>query len=53
LIRVMAMPEVRDRLAAGGVSVVTSKSPQDFHEFMKRDSARWANIVKVTGITVD
>lgn len=53
LIQVMAMPEVKERLAAGGVSVVTSKSPQDFHEFMKKDSERWAKVVKATGITVD
>ncbi len=53
LIKVMALPEVKDRLAAGGVSVVTSKSPQDFHEFMKKDTERWAKVVKATGITVD
>ncbi len=53
IIKVMAMPEVNDRLSAGGVLVVTSKSPQDFHEFMKLDSARWAGIVKATGITAD
>lgn len=53
LLQVMAMPEVKDRLATGGVAVVTSKSPQDFHEFMKRDTERWAKVVKATGITVD
>jgi tripartite-type tricarboxylate transporter receptor subunit TctC len=51
--KVMAMPEVKDRLTSGGVSVVTSKSPQEFQDFMKRDSERWAKIVKATGITVD
>ena len=53
IIKVMAMPDVKDRLATGGVSVVTSKSPQDFHEFMKKDTERWAKIVKATGITAD
>jgi len=53
LIKVMALPEVKNRLATGGVSVVTSKSPEDFHAFMERDSARWAKVVKATGITVD
>jgi len=53
IIKVMAMPDVKNRLAAGGVAVVTSKTPDDFHEFMKRDSARWAKVVKATGITVD
>jgi tripartite-type tricarboxylate transporter receptor subunit TctC len=51
--KVMAMPEVKDRLTSGGVSVVTSKSPQEFQVFMKSDSERWAKIVKATGITVD
>ena len=53
IIKVMAMPDVKNNLAKGGVAVVTSKSPEDFHEFMKRDSARWAKVVKATGITVD
>jgi len=53
IIKVMAMPDVKDRLATGGVSVVTSKSPQDFHDFMKKDMERWAKIVKATGITAD
>ena len=53
IIKVMAMPDVKNNLAKGGVAVVTSKSPEDFHEFMKRDSARWAKVVKATGIKVD
>ncbi len=53
IIKVMAMPDVKNNLAKGGVAVVTSKSPDDFHEFMKRDSARWAKVVKATGIKVD
>lgn len=53
IIKVMAMPDVKSHLAAGGVAVVTSKSPEDFHEFMERDYARWAKVVKATGITVD
>lgn len=53
IIKVMAMPEVKNRLAMGGVDVVTSKSPEDFHAFMKKDYERWAKVVKATGITVD
>jgi tripartite-type tricarboxylate transporter receptor subunit TctC len=53
IIKVMDMPEVKNNLAKGGVAVVTSKSPEDFHEFMKQDTARWAKVVKATGITVD
>lgn len=53
IIKVMAMPEVKNNLAKGGVAVVTSKSPEDFHAFMKQDTARWAKVVKATGITVD
>lgn len=53
VMKVMAMPEVKNRLASGGVAVVTSKSPEDFAAFMKRDTERWAKVVKATGITVD
>jgi len=53
VLKVMAMPDVKNRLAAGGVAVVTSKSPADFAAFMKGDTERWAKVVKATGITVD
>lgn len=50
---VMAMPEVKERLGRGGVSVVVSKSPEDFGAFMKKESDKWGKVVRDANITVD
>jgi len=44
---------VREWLANGGVTVVTGKSPGDFHDYMKKETARWGKVVKQVGVTVD
>jgi len=51
--KVMAMPEVKDHLARGGVSVVVSKSPEDFAQFMKNESEKWGKVVRDAKVTVD
>ena len=38
------------RLRGGGAEVVTSKSPEEFAEFMKAQLGFWANLVKETGV---
>jgi tripartite-type tricarboxylate transporter receptor subunit TctC len=52
-IKVMAMPDVKDKLAKGGVTVVTSGSPADFHGFLAKETERWGKVVKQVGVTVD
>ena len=52
-LQVMETPEVRKRLADSGVEVVTSKSPEEFAEFVARETERWAQVVKEAGATVD
>jgi len=49
----MKSPEVIERLAKGGVEVVTSPSPAAFHDFVARETERWAKAVKESGATVD
>ena len=49
----MKAPEVIERLAKGGVEVVISPSSAAFHEFVVRETARWAKAVKESGATVD
>ena len=49
----MKAPEVIERLAKGGVEVVTSTSSAAFHEFVARETERWAKAVKESGATVD
>jgi tripartite-type tricarboxylate transporter receptor subunit TctC len=49
----MKAPEVIERLAKGGVEVVTSRSSAEFQAFVVRETEKWAKIVKDSGATVD
>jgi tripartite-type tricarboxylate transporter receptor subunit TctC len=51
--QVMATPDVRKRLADGGVDVVTSRSSEEFAAFLRAETERWAQVVKESGATVD
>jgi tripartite-type tricarboxylate transporter receptor subunit TctC len=53
LIATMATPEVAQRFAAGGVNVVTSKTPEEFGAFVAAETARWGKVVKESGATID
>ena len=44
-------PEVIKRLNAGGAEIVTSRSREEFAEFMKTQTAFWAKIIKDVGVT--
>jgi tripartite-type tricarboxylate transporter receptor subunit TctC len=46
-------PEVKAVLQREGTAVVLSKSPQDFAEYLTRDSKFWVDLVKRSGITVN
>ena len=50
---VMALADTREKLDRGGVSVVTSKSPEDFGAFLKRESSRWGAVVREQNIVAD
>ena len=49
----MKSPDVVERLAKGGVEVVTSASPAEFRAFVAADTQRWAKVAKESGATVD
>jgi tripartite-type tricarboxylate transporter receptor subunit TctC len=53
MIRTMRTPEVGQRLANGGVEVVTSASPAAFAQFVTAETARWGKAAKEAGATVD
>ncbi len=50
LSRAANSPEVKSRLAAQGVDVV-STSPKEFAGVIRQELAQWANVVKAAGIT--
>lgn len=51
VIRTMGDPEVIRRLGTGSAEVITSKSPEDFAVFMKKENALWAKVIKDIGLT--
>ena len=46
----LKLPDVRERLAAIGFDPAPS-SPPEFAEYMKKEVAKWAKIVKTIGFT--
>lgn len=53
VLKAMAAPDVVDRFASGGVTVVTSASPEEFGQFLAAEIGRWARVVKASGATAD
>ena len=49
----MKSPEVAERLAKGGVEVVTSPSPAAFAAYVAAETKRWGRVAKESGATVD
>jgi tripartite-type tricarboxylate transporter receptor subunit TctC len=49
----MARPEVVQRLAAGGVEPVSSRSPEEFAAFAAREAARWGAIARRAGVSLE
>ncbi|MEO5701910.1 MAG: tripartite tricarboxylate transporter substrate binding protein [Casimicrobiaceae bacterium] len=46
--KTMAMPEIRDKLRAGGLEPV-GDSPDEFNRFMRAEGAKWSKIAKDVG----
>ena len=53
VLQTMKSSEVVERLARGGVEVVTSASPAAFASFVAADTQRWGRVAKDSGATVD
>lgn len=52
LVRVLAIPEVRERMATNGWEVATT-TPEAFGVFVKKEVNKWATVVKSSGARVD
>ena len=52
LVRVLAQPDVRERIVNDGSEPVGSE-PQAFRDFMAADLAKWARLVKESGAKLD
>lgn len=52
IVRIVKLPEVRDRLAAEGSDVV-GDTPEEFTAFVRSEVARWARVVKEAQIKAE
>lgn len=53
IMHAMSDPTVRQRMEEGAVYPVTSKTPEEFGEYLKKETARWSKVIKDTGATAD
>jgi tripartite-type tricarboxylate transporter receptor subunit TctC len=49
IIRVLESPEIQQSLRAAGNEPTWQTSPENFGDFMKREAAKWADAVRVSG----
>jgi tripartite-type tricarboxylate transporter receptor subunit TctC len=52
IVRVLNMPDVRERLAAMG-STPVGGTPEQFGDYVKREIERWGRVIRESGIKVD
>jgi len=52
IVKALQTPEVRDRLALQGTEVLGS-TPAEYGAYVKKELARWAGVVKATGVTLE
>ncbi|SFQ40029.1 Tripartite-type tricarboxylate transporter, receptor component TctC [Variovorax sp. OK605] len=52
IVKALKSPDVRERLALQGAEPLGS-SPQEYGDYVKKELARWAGVVKATGVTLD
>jgi tripartite-type tricarboxylate transporter receptor subunit TctC len=51
--KVLAMPDVVERVVNGGANITTSKSPADAKAFVSSEIKKWAEVVKDSGASPD
>jgi tripartite-type tricarboxylate transporter receptor subunit TctC len=51
-VRVLATPEVRERILASGLEAVSS-SPEELGAFVRDEITKWAQVIKAAGIQAD
>ena len=51
--RVLADPEIQDRMRKGGAIAVSSKSPEDFKAYIDSETAKWAKVIEESGVRAE
>ena len=52
IVKILAMPEVRNRLTDGGSDVI-GNSPEEADRFLKSEIARWGEVIRAANIRAD
>ena len=52
ILKVLALPEVRDRLVSQGIDAV-GNTPEQFAAYMHSEIVKWEKIIKATGVTAE
>ena len=53
IVKVLADPEIQERMRKGGVIAVASKSPEDFKTYMDGETAKWTKVIEESGLHPD
>jgi tripartite-type tricarboxylate transporter receptor subunit TctC len=53
IVKVLADPEIQERMRKGGVIAVASKSPEDFKTYMDGETAKWTKVIQDSGLRPD
>ena len=52
LLKILHAPEMQEKLAATGTEPLTS-TPEEFADYIKRETAKWADVIKRAGVKAD
>jgi len=52
IVKVLALPDVRDRLVSQGIDPV-GNTPDQFAAYIRAEIVKWAKIIKATGVTAE
>src|SRR5262249_38272041 len=53
LAKVLAMPDVREKLVGAGIEPTTSSSPEDFAAFIRSQAETRAKVIQAVGLKLD
>jgi tripartite-type tricarboxylate transporter receptor subunit TctC len=53
IVKVLAEPEIQERMLRSGAIAVTSKSPEEFRTFMDAETAKWTKVIEENGLHAD
>jgi tripartite-type tricarboxylate transporter receptor subunit TctC len=53
IVKVLADPEIQERMRKGGAIAVSSKSPEAFKSYMDGETARWTKVIEESGVRAE